>query len=102
MHPNSQAGNGYGDIVQMLLSKGAAAAVEDNCKRTPLLRACASKSRSQGGGSSVAAEVNPAFAVEVLLRAGCDVEQVDIDGSTPLIAAASAGSDDVCQVLLGR
>ncbi|KAK3349711.1 ankyrin repeat-containing domain protein [Lasiosphaeria hispida] len=49
-----------------------------------------------------AAALLPVEAVATLVEAGADVNLVDLDGDTPLMAAAGAGDDKCVSLLLGR
>ena len=81
------AKNGYYEIAELLIDKGADVNKADKDGRTPLF---------------VAAEAGYAEIVELLANNGADINKVDVYKYTPLNAAAESGREDVVEYLIDQ
>lgn len=77
----------YKEVVELLLANGANVNAKDNYSRTPLHHAA----------------INSPFIAELLLANGANVSaREDIEGLTPLLASAAAGTTGVAKLLLAK
>ncbi|KAJ5614152.1 hypothetical protein N7528_007806 [Penicillium herquei] len=84
----------YYEMAVALLEHGADTEVEDHRHRTALLVACSS---TNGKNTKP-----PRAMVELLIKAGTDIEHKDWDGKTALALAVEKGHDEIVQLLITR
>jgi ankyrin len=87
------------ELVSLLLAAGADAHIPSRDGTTPLMVAAGQAWRDD---RSVGTETGAVATIEVLLRAGLDVNEGNLAGETPLHGAALRGANDVVTYLVDR